>query len=201
MTTLTGKNAIGIIDGQEVGVNEKYDNLDCLKSVMLNREEDSSFEMLSVRATSALKYKLIENNLYDAVYELEEYAEITRKIAKIKAIRKDYKYGELPYLYAHYNYNCNPKYQTEEFVNNLKKNGLVAFSLNKTTVYRLDNALFSLDCGLVSCAKLESNDIYMSDNNAVLFYYKDYLRDLIKSYELYLDIAEEVEKLIQSKAA
>ncbi|WP_426243843.1 hypothetical protein [Psychrobacter sp. TWP2-1-2] len=198
MSILTGKNAIGIIEGQEISINAKYDNLDLLKSAMINHDIDGNFEMLSASATSKLKWKLIDNGIYD---DIDENIIIRQKIAKIKAIRKEYKYTDLPYLYANYNHNCNPKYQTEEFVKNLKKNGKIAFSLNETTVYRLDNSLFSFNCDFIICAKLENNDFGSLDNDAVLFRYKDYLRDLIKSYELYLEVAEEVEKLIQAKAA
>ena len=199
MTILTGKNAIGIIEGREISINAKYDNLDLLKSAMIDHDIDGNFEMLSAGATLKLKWKLIDNGIYD---DIDENINIRQKIAKIKAIRKEYRYTDLPYLYANYNHNCNPKYQTEEFVKNLKENGRIAFSLNETTVYRLDdNSLFSFNCDFIICAKLENNDFGSLDNDAVLFRYKDYLRDLIKSYELYLEVAEEVEKLIQAKAA
>lgn len=204
MSLFNKKNVVGIIEGEEVLLSQQYHNSSLLElneiadqrpstllgEVLISYVGDTHFAPVQFSAINFLKNKLVGE-----VGVLSE--DLQANLEQIKALKRKHKGNNLPFLFAYFDNEYKAEYETEAFLANLQANATIAFSLNDVKVYRLEHQLFSTDFhhnNGVPSRLINKNDHELNEEMA-LNKYKEYLRDLVKMYELYLSTIEGVKVL------
>lgn len=196
MSLFNQKIVVGIIEGKEIELSKNY-----CHSALLELDEISYLlaDTQPSGAPSNLSYNPYFKPLHiRAIHNLARRIRdasndnLREHLEAIRALKYDFSQNDLPNLYAYFDNQITDEYSTEAFYERLQNEGVIAFKLNDTIVYRLDGHLFTVCYFLFTdsiVSRLIANGAEGNEELA-LNNYKQYLKHLVEMYELYLKLVE-----------